>query len=113
MMYKNLEAHNKSNHIGGKLKYRSTHFRHLPSLISKKGEGCGDTSSMSEVKMEEECLLSPCRQTREVVEPPLKVLCLDHPAKKEFNKNVDAKLEEITSKIVTVSSQVIKLIGVL
>ena len=52
--------------------------------------------------MEDERLLSPCQQTSKVVEPPLKVLCLDRPAKKEFNKSVDVTLEEITSKIVTV-----------
>ena len=96
MMYKNLEACNKSKHKGEKLKYTSTHSRHLSSLISTKGAGCGDTSSISEVKMEEERLLSPCRVTSEVVEPPLKVLCLDCPAKREFNKTVDAKLEEVT-----------------
>ena len=77
-MYKNLEAHNKRKHKGEKLKCRSTHSRHLSSLISKKGDGCGDTSSISEVKMEEKRLLSPCCQTSKVVEPPIKVTCLEY-----------------------------------
>ena len=84
----------------------------MSSLFSKKGVGCGDKSSILAVKMEEKDVPSPCRQTSEVVEPPLKVQCLDPPAKKELNKNVDAKLEELTLKADTLSSQVIKLIGV-
>ena len=60
------------------------HSKDLSSLISKKGEGCGDPSSTSEEKTEEEGALSPCCQTSEIVEPPLKVLCLNPPAKKEL-----------------------------
>ena len=52
--------------------------------------------------MEDKRLLSPCQQTSKVAEPPLKVLCSDCPAKKEFTKSVDVTLEEIISKIVTV-----------
>ena len=99
MIYENLEAHNKNKHEGEKLNYKSAHSRDLLSLISKKGEVYGDTSSTPEEKMEEEGLLSPCHQTNEDVEPPLKVLCLDPPIKKELNKSVNAKLEEITSKL--------------
>ena len=62
--------------------------------------------------MEEERLLSPCRQTSEVVKPPIKVLCLYPPAKKELNKSVDATLEELTSKAGPLSSHAIKFIDV-
>ena len=51
-IYKNLEAHNKSKHEEEK----SAHSRALSSVISKKGERCGDTSSTSKGKMEEEGL---------------------------------------------------------
>ena len=60
------------------------HSKDLSSLISKKVEGCGDPSSTSEKKTEEEGVLSPCCQTSELVAPPLKVLCLNPPAKKEL-----------------------------
>ena len=33
---------------------KSAYSRDLSSLISKKGEGCGDTSSTSQEKMKEE-----------------------------------------------------------
>ena len=52
LIHKNLEAHNKSRHTGEKLNYKSAHPRDLSSLISKKGEECGDTSSTSEEKAE-------------------------------------------------------------
>ena len=81
------------------VKYKSSHSRDLSSLISKKGEGCGDTSSTSKDKTEEEWLISLCRQTNEVVESPLKVLYLDPPTKKELSKSVNAKLEKLTSGV--------------
>ena len=70
------------------------------------------TSDISEVKTKEEGLLFLCRQSSEVVKPPLKALYSDPPAKEDFNKSVDTKLEEITLKLDTLSSQVITLIGV-
>ena len=70
------------------------------------------TSDISEVKTKEEGLLFLCRQSSEVVKPPLKALYSDPPAKEDFNKSVDTKLEEIALKLGTLSSQVITLIGV-
>lgn len=70
------------------------------------------TSDISEVKTKEEGLLFPCRTSSEVVKPPLKALYSDPPAKEDFNKSVDTKLEEIALKLGTLSSQVITLIGV-
>lgn len=70
------------------------------------------TSDISEVKTKEEGLLFPCRTSSGVVKPPLKALYSDPSAKKDFNKSVDTKLEEIALKLGTLSSQVITLIGV-
>ena len=48
------------------IRVRSAHSGDLSSLISKNGEGCGDTSPTSEEKMEEEGLLSLCHQASKV-----------------------------------------------